>query len=342
MINLDQEPADKEASHGHVGEPKAPMLISMLFLLGASSGLCLSLRLFAKRRKNSRIWWDDALLVLAWILVAAQSIIVVSNIIIGFGDQVDSLTAHRLQSIGLLNTVFATLAVLGWVMSRCSVALMLSQVMDGGLRPFMLFVMTTVSLLGAGNVVFWWTKCSPVEWIWIPWHEGSCSPEYTQLAVVITTSGYAAIVDFVLCGTPWFLVWNHRLAMWERFGLGSATATGLLAAASCIMKGVRIPKDGTVDKDWTVSTFFIWACSETALVIVAASIPVFRIFFVREPSQADWGRRLAPEPQVRMVTTPSAVSPGADAKRSGSTSDDKFKSGPRVRFMEITREEDES
>ena len=157
-----------------------------------------------------------------------MAVLIIAAGSLGLGRPVAKICPKDLKKIGILNSLFATCAALGWAVSRSSAALMLWRMLNGGLRALMAFVMASVGLLGMANAVFWWAQCDPVGRNWDPSAEGRCSARHTRLAVGIVSAGYGALVDVVLLTVPWVMVWNRRVAAWEKAGLGVVTILGLV------------------------------------------------------------------------------------------------------------------
>lgn len=76
-------------------ENHGPLISVVLWCLWLFCGIFLGLRMYV-RLQHRRFWWDDALLILAWVFLLAQVILMQLSIDLGFGKHIlDSKTSPQ-------------------------------------------------------------------------------------------------------------------------------------------------------------------------------------------------------------------------------------------------------
>lgn len=79
-------------------ENHGPLISVVLWCLWLFCGIFLGLRMYV-RLQHRRFWWDDALLILAWVFLLAQVILMQLSIDLGFGKHIlDSTTSPERPS----------------------------------------------------------------------------------------------------------------------------------------------------------------------------------------------------------------------------------------------------
>ncbi|OSS49881.1 hypothetical protein B5807_05895 [Epicoccum nigrum] len=89
---------------------------------------------------------------------------------------------------------------------------------------------------------------------------------------------YSSMMDFLLAVCPWLTIHKLQMRRREKWGIILAMSLGCLAGVACIVKTVYLPLIGTwADFTYSIAGDLIWAITESAITIIAASIPFIRL-----------------------------------------------------------------
>ncbi len=159
------------------------------------SGLFLALRVYCKIRARRRLWWDDGLIITAWVripsggggreslaeLIRGQTTLFISTVFLsigvthGFGKHIYALSPEELSNTAFLWEWVGTFAILAVTLSKTSFAVTLLRVMDGSsLRLLLWFIIITMNVAMCLSAVFGWIRCMPVAKGWNPDMPGQC------------------------------------------------------------------------------------------------------------------------------------------------------------------------
>ncbi|KAG7118008.1 hypothetical protein HYQ44_020232 [Verticillium longisporum] len=132
--------------------------------------------------------------------------------------------------------------------------------------------------------------CSPVDKTWRTVAvEGTCWPQHVHRNYNIASSAYSGAMDVLLAMLPWRMIWGLELTRREKLGVLIAMSMGVFAGIVSFVKISTLHAIGDSDMIETVD-LVIWGAAESAVTIIAASIPVLRAMFQ--------GPRAAGEPRM--------------------------------------------
>ncbi|KAF2970066.1 hypothetical protein GQX73_g3504 [Xylaria multiplex] len=105
-------------------------------------------------------------------------------------------------------------------------------------------------------------------------------------------AAYTAFIDFALVALPWKILSKLQLRRVEKLGASLAMSLGLLSGVITLVKTSYTTR--IVDRDWTYSSIdlTIWNVVEPGSVIIAASVPNLRVFFVNKSKNLKASLRL--------------------------------------------------
>ncbi|KAI4643034.1 hypothetical protein J4E93_007103 [Alternaria ventricosa] len=86
-------------------------------------------------------------------------------------------------------------------------------------------------------------------------------------------------MDISLALLPWKVLWNLQMRTAEKIGVGLAMSLGILAGVTSILRARYVEQLQTQDLSYQAYKSVIWSTADTAMTVVATSIPVLRVFF---------------------------------------------------------------
>ncbi|KAK3985221.1 hypothetical protein QBC44DRAFT_405361, partial [Cladorrhinum sp. PSN332] len=254
-------------------ENRGPQILTTTWSLVGISGLFLALRLYCKLRTKRWLWWDDYVLAFSWLMLVTSIVLNTISVSNGFGRHVQFVPPENLSSMGLIGNVMGTFSILAAVWSKTSFAITLLRLMQGNMKLLLLFIISTINIFMGLNALFMWIRCSPSSKIWNYRAAGTCWEPHVYPAYGMFAAGYSALTDIVLALLPWKIVWNLQMEQREKIGVALAMSLGVFAGATALVKTTVIPSLASPDFSCEYDT------AESAVTIVAASIPVLRTLF---------------------------------------------------------------
>ncbi|KAL0468068.1 hypothetical protein QR685DRAFT_574177 [Neurospora intermedia] len=241
-----------ESTAGSATVSVGPEIIIADWLLVCVSALFFGLRIYSKLLRKTSLWWDDHVLVAAWLCLILDSIVNTINIRLGFGKHRDNIEADHLKHINTLTHLSTTVMMLGAVWSKTSFGLTVLRLIRDRpkIRALVLVIIATMNSFLIFNVIAVWIQCGVGE-------HGNEDDEPNCLSIKFTASSmmfagiYSGLMDIVLAILPWWLIWDLHMQRKEKIGIGIAMSMGLL--------------------------LIIWGAAEVATTICAACIPQLRV-----------------------------------------------------------------
>ncbi|KAM5355043.1 hypothetical protein ACJ41O_001689 [Fusarium nematophilum] len=267
-------------------DSNSPRLIAAMCSLTAVSLVFMVLRFICKGRYSKKFGWDDGILAFSWICLLLYAGLTVASTKYGIGRHIATIPPTDLVygiKVLYIGEFFAVIAV---AISKTSfVVTLLRLATQRWHRLLLWFIIITVNIVMWLCGLFSFIQCSPVEKLWDLSMEGTCWNPHVTVNFAIFAGSYSSAMDFLLSLFPWFLIWNLSMKKKEKIGVAVAMSLGVFAGITATIKTSYLPDIGRW-KDFTFSStdLLIWAASETAVTIIAASIPFFRLA-LKEVSQ---------------------------------------------------------
>ncbi|KAI8294148.1 hypothetical protein K4K59_005299 [Colletotrichum sp. SAR11_240] len=164
--------------------------------------------------------------------------------------------------------------------SKTSFALTLLRIANERWMKYLIwFIMISVNIALGLNVLFTWIQCTPVEKTWrTASTPGTCWDKSIPMNYNTFTASYSGAMDIVLAILPWKIIWGLSMTKKEKFGVSLAMSMGVFAGIVSFIKIKTITAIGAFDIIDTVE-LVIWGAAESAVTIIAASIPILRALF---------------------------------------------------------------
>ncbi|EGO55826.1 hypothetical protein NEUTE1DRAFT_103236 [Neurospora tetrasperma FGSC 2508] len=200
-----------ESNAGYTPVSVGPEIIIADWLLVCVSALFFGLRMYSKVLRKTSLWWDDHVLVAAWLCLILDAIVNTINIRLGFGKHRDTIKADHLKHINTLTNLSTTVMMLGAVWSKTSFGLTVLRLIRDRpkIRALVLVIIATMNSFIIFNVIAVWIQCGVDE-------HGNEDDEPNCLSIKFTAS------SMMFAGNH-----GYRLIIW-----GAAEVATTICAAS--------------------------------------------------------------------------------------------------------------
>ncbi|KAI8635546.1 hypothetical protein F5Y19DRAFT_408276 [Xylariaceae sp. FL1651] len=264
------EPTD-DLSHDNFG-PSVEACVWALTVLAAG---WLSLRIYLKSRNHRGLWWDDHILNLSFVCLTLANSSTSIAISLGWGKEPYDIPPKNSSLLLLALYISGSFSLAAAALSKTSFALTLLRISNGWVRFAIWFIIITINVVLGLSAVFNWVQCTPVEKnfdIFIP---GTCWRRETLIGYSAFGAAYSGFMDIVLAVLPWKIIWKMNMSRKERVGAICAMSLGVFAGIVSLVKICAII--GTIRENIDSSVqLTVLAAAETAITIMAASIPILR------------------------------------------------------------------
>ncbi|KAK4124425.1 hypothetical protein N657DRAFT_390811 [Parathielavia appendiculata] len=253
-----------------------PQINFTLWLLTALSATFLTLRVWCKSLRHRGLWWDDHLLIAAWLCLVVDCSLISACINLGFGRPLTQFKAGNLAPFLLYSNLAGTFSILAALWSKTSFAVTVLRISSGWVKASVWFIIVTVNACLGVAIVITWAQCTPVEKVWRPGLDGECWPKSIQVKYNIFTAVYSGAMDMVLAVVPWKIIWGMTMNRKEKIGVMVAMSMGVFAGITSIIKITQLPSISNATFTESTTQLVILAAAESAITIIAASIPILR------------------------------------------------------------------
>ncbi|OTB15750.1 hypothetical protein K445DRAFT_317394 [Daldinia sp. EC12] len=207
--------------------------IGIWFMVGVSL-LALVLRLYCRLSRRRPLWWDDFVLIAAWVMAAIAGGFISAFASPGSGI---SIAGDRIMTYFNICSIFCGLAS-AW--SKSSFAITLLRLESGRARYFLWYALVTINASYLLYVITAWNKpcgAKAKDDLYIP---GPCWSSTAKMAVPLSVVVYSAAMDFALAFFPWRIVWKTQMGKKEKIGVALAMSFGVLAGVIAIKRAVNM------------------------------------------------------------------------------------------------------
>ncbi|KAK7992568.1 hypothetical protein PG988_001362 [Apiospora saccharicola] len=263
-----------------MADDRGPLIDGVSWGLVSLSGTVLGLRVYAKLSRHRGLWWDDYISLVSWAIQLICVILISINISHGFGKHASELklTYPQVVQTSLRGAVNGSLLILGAVWSKSSFAVTLLRMTNGCLKWTIIVVMATMNAFLIASIFVNVFSCKPPNKTYDPLTPGVCWHENIHIAVDVAASAYSAACDLFFALVPWLVLVNLQMKFKEKIGVGVAMSLGVFAAATGIVKTIKLENLRNEDFSYNGGDLQIWSIVEISMTLIAASIPVLRPF----------------------------------------------------------------
>ncbi|KAF3769314.1 hypothetical protein M406DRAFT_287447 [Cryphonectria parasitica EP155] len=270
-----------------------------LWTLFAGATVFLSLRLWCKLTRRHGLWYDDYILISAYLFLMTTDIIITVEYATGYSLGSWNDRMHILINTSSIGTV------IGQAVSKSAFGVTLLRMVEKKWQAGILwFCIVSMDSIAFSKCIFQWAKlCGDDDYQ--QWYrlQGWClnedfSDQWKEIGNI-----YNILMDFVFAMFPWFITWRLKLQRAEKVALCLTLSLGIIVA---IITAVRTWWKDTplmhVHDTWYMwrdAMSEIWYSGEVAGTIIVQCIPVLRPF-VKDLHTSLTSRRLdATEPTTK-------------------------------------------
>ncbi|KAK3329243.1 hypothetical protein B0H66DRAFT_488143 [Apodospora peruviana] len=281
-------PTDDNLSPSEKSDSYAAKILATCWTLEVLSGIMLGLRIYCKHKRSRRLWWDDYILITAWTFQTVDvPLITIKVVRLGEGQHVWNLDRAVLPALALTGNVSGTLSIVATMLSKTSFGVTLLRLSASRIMAHTIwFLLVTMNVFLGLSAVFIWAQCTPVAKNWRPDLEGWCWDVGINAKYGLFSGVYSAFVDFALSFLPSYLIWNLTMELKEKMGVVVAMSMGVFAGLGAIAKVLQLHNLSRGDFSYYESELVIWGTVESAVTIMAASVPFLRVLIVDHGSIA--------------------------------------------------------
>ncbi|KAH8903777.1 hypothetical protein BR93DRAFT_985740 [Coniochaeta sp. PMI_546] len=244
--------------------------------LVAVSALFLSLRIFLKLRQRRSLWWDDYVLIISWLSLVAYSILLATALNLGFGHEPSEISPGNATEIFTLFSALSSLLILANLWSKTSFGITLLRLPLGRARVWIVCALIGLGTIALGASAYTvWVQCFVADPPWNPYIGSNCLPSDIMVKYSVFMGYFSALIDFAFVVLPWKMLWGLQMKRSEKVGVTLAMGMGTLAGVAAIAKTTVFPRVYSADKTVALQVS-AWGAFETAVSIMAASIPILR------------------------------------------------------------------
>ncbi|OBT94144.1 hypothetical protein VE01_06965 [Pseudogymnoascus verrucosus] len=256
----------------HADNDLGPYLNRSIWILAVLAGTLLGLRLYSKLYRHRSLWWDDYILIAAWVALVASTSLQSAGIKFGLGKHYEDMQDK--EKVSLFSYAAGFFSILATVWSKTSFAVTLLRVSNGWMKWLVWFIIVSTNLVLGANAIIQWIQCWPVEKLWHTWIKGRCWSYEIIQDYNIFVAAFSGFVDILLALLPWKIISPIVTNKRETIGVLIAMSMGVIAGIVSFLKIRTITSIG--DENTTNVSLFIFGTAEGATSIMAASIPVLR------------------------------------------------------------------
>ncbi|KAK7943494.1 uncharacterized protein PG986_012607 [Apiospora aurea] len=252
-----------------MADDRGPLIDGVSWGLVSLSGAILGLRVYAKLSRHRGLWWDDCIALFSWFIQLVCAILISINISHGFGKHASELklTYPQVVQMSLRGAINGSLLILGAAWSKSSFAVTLLRMTKGGLKWSMITIMATMNAFLIASIFINYFSCNPPSKTIDPMTPGVCSDESIHIAVDVAASGYSAACDLFFALVPWLVLANLQMKFKEKIGVGVAMSLGVFAAATGIVKTVKLDNLRNEDFSYNGGDLQIWSIVEIPMTL---------------------------------------------------------------------------
>ncbi|KEZ40759.1 putative integral membrane protein [Scedosporium apiospermum] len=255
-----------------------PKLVTSIWVLIGLSAAFLALRLYCKFSRHRGTWWDDYLLIGAWVCITAESACLTYATTLGYGKfwyDWSPIYEEVITMVKLINSA-GSLSLTAAIWSKTSFALTLLRLTEGKIKWLIWFIIISMNIAMGLSALFVWIQCTPLPRVWDRLVPGTCWEAHVLPNYNIFSASYSAAMDITLALLPWRLIWGLQMKMKEKIGVAVAMSCGVFAGITAIIKTTKIPAMASADPGPGVD-LFVWGNAESCVTIIAACIPILRV-----------------------------------------------------------------
>ncbi|CZT16555.1 uncharacterized protein RCC_02389 [Ramularia collo-cygni] len=266
-------------------------LAVVTWLLLGFSAITLCARCWCKFKHARQLYYDDVIMLIAFLNGIVYSVMVQLNVSKGYGQHIGSLSQVDMIDtvlLGSLVMLFGALSAMAGRISFCCTLMFLIKT-DPRIRTWHVYVCIVFQLaLNVTGIIVLFTQCGrTLDHVW----EGEQSSNYYDFCSNPTMQTYLkyavgagnASTDLYLAILPAILISHTKTSLKAKLGMASLLCLSALAlvAASAKTYEAKVLQNIT-DFTFTLVPYTLCTSIELNIIIISASIPLLRPLFRRQ------------------------------------------------------------
>ncbi|KAK0702809.1 hypothetical protein B0H67DRAFT_499838 [Lasiosphaeris hirsuta] len=264
-----------------VGDRSAKTNVAIWVLISSSAAFLFG-RLWCRHR-SAKLWWDDLLLTISWILLLVAAALV--SRLIAVGPTTDRSSGARKRFFFQLQNTSILLTTIATCWSKVAFAITLTRLARHKIQLWFLWlIMATTNLILIPGITS----------TFIP----ACNDPRARfrlvgrlcwdLGVLQSLGGatilYGGIIDILLALFPYLILRKTQLETREKIALTVAMSLGALTGVIVILRTFYGLVQGDYNFDFMIF-ISIFNFLEPCVTIIAQAIPMFRVLFVNSAAK---------------------------------------------------------
>ncbi|GES57185.1 integral membrane protein [Aspergillus terreus] len=272
-----------------------PALEKGMWTAVAIATVILILRVIAKI-KIHHFRFDDVLMIVAWALTLASTVLLTLSVKDGFGSDLRALPAVNQQHVLKYIAIQVPLVTISTGLARASFALYLLGIL-GGKKSFRIALWVALALQLAANIVsavLPLSICRDARVLWNANIKTTCGNVVAVVRFSYFSSSVNTATDLFLAVFPTVVFWNLNLRLRIKISLIVLLSLGIVAMVASIIKTTTLDHVPSVTNIGAGGVELIrWGYAENLIIIITSSVPSIRpllISSVRKLSSATKSR----------------------------------------------------
>ncbi|KAI2776151.1 hypothetical protein F4815DRAFT_503750 [Daldinia loculata] len=255
------------------------------------SSIVVSLRIYIQCSEIS-FWWDDGLMLAALMIYIANIGLACRSLQYGVGTPNVNIPMSMQVEASKYMTIWSLLYESCLFIVKASICLTIFRLR----KPtryirFTIYILLLASFASfLDGVIGLLTQCTPVEAIWdkrlMKDGRGTCKDKDTMIGIIYATAIITIATDVACTVLPAVMMWNTQLKL-KKLLISLLLLFGLLASVCTVIRVSDIQKVTSDGKYfWTLRTV-LWSNIETAIGIIAGSMPVLQKIVLSHPRKRE-------------------------------------------------------
>ncbi|KAK7975372.1 hypothetical protein PG989_013835 [Apiospora arundinis] len=279
-------PTDSGMTTPLAQDSNGPWIITSTWALTAVGSFFVLLRFYCRLFRSHMFLFDDLLILIAWILLLAQTTMSAYGVGLGTGEHIWNIRPELSESLLMLQDINTAPSVLAVAFSKASAGVSLLRLLTlKWQRVLTIFIIVSIAVLMSGIIVLTYIQCIPIQKHWDYKVPGNCWPPYIVAKFGIAASIWSGVMDVVLALMPMPVILGLQMNKREKLGVAIALGFMVFAGASSFIKASTLINLSSTDPTYDVASVIVYGTAEIAVTIIAACIPVLRVL-IRDVSRA--------------------------------------------------------
>ncbi|KXS96012.1 hypothetical protein AC578_3915 [Pseudocercospora eumusae] len=260
----------------HYVDPQKELNVG-LWTLWAGATAFLAARIWSKCTRRHGLWYDDYVLLIAWLILTANDIIITIEYATGYVDPDWDDRMHILIIISSCGTL------LGQSLTKAAFAVTLLKLTKGfshwkACHYVLWFCIVSMCSFNLAKIIVEWGKvCDSASYdVW--YRLDFCLDKRARNQVKEGGNYYNIIMDFVFAAFPWIITYSLDMKRKEKIGLCLTMSLGMVVAIESAIR-TDWKFDGNKEDEWYFwrnAMSNIWYSSEVTGTIIVQCVPVLR------------------------------------------------------------------